>query len=168
MIVEEFNYVKGNTAVKPERKYDDIKRDKRYKDLEKAKKRRNKLAKAQKKKNKSAALQIALVIFVLGVGTIWRDTKVYNLQSQIGGLNDQIKTVSSENEALKVDLLKNSSLKSIESSAKNKLGMITPVDAEKVDVDLSKNYLNGAGTDGVEDKESSDKGLLSKVMDVLK
>ena len=168
MIVKEFNYVKGNTAVKPERKYDDIKRDKRYKDLEKAKRRRNKLAKEHKTKKKTAALQIALVIFVLGVGTIWRDTKVYSLQSQIGGLNDEIKTVNAENEALKVDLLKNSSLKNIEANAKNKLGMITPVDAEKVDVDLSKNYLEGAENNGVEEAGSNNNGLLSKIMDVLK
>ena len=126
-----------------------------------------KLAKEQKTKKKTAALQIALVIFVLGVGTIWRDTKVYSLQSQIGGLNDEIKTVNAENEALKVDLLKNSSLKNIEANAKNKLGMITPVDAEKVDVDLSKNYLEGAENNGVEE-ESNNNGLLSKIMDVLK
>ena len=92
---------------------------------------------------------------------------MYSLQSQIGGLNDEIKTVNAENEALKVDLLKNSSLKNIEANAKSKLGMITPVDAEKVDVDLSKNYLEGAENNGVEE-ESNNNGLLSKIMDVLK
>ena len=45
--------------------------------------------------------------------------------------------------------------------------MITPVDAEKVDVDLSKNYLEGAENNGVEE-ESNNNGLLSKIMDVLK
>ena len=65
-------------------------------------------------------------------------------------------------------ILKNSSLKNIESNAKSKLGMIAPVDAEKVDVDLSKNYLEGAENNGVEEAESNNNGLLSKIMDVLK
>lgn len=140
MIVKEVDYIRGNTANAPQRKYDDIRKDK---SIEDAKKRKNKLLKEKKKKTRNAALQIALVIFVLGVLTIWRDTKVYNLQTQIGTLNNEIKVVNSENEALKVDLLKNSSLKNIESSAKKKLGMIAPVDAQKVNVDLSKDYLAG-------------------------
>lgn len=140
MIVKEVDYIRGNTANAPQRKYDDIKKDK---SLEDAKKRKNKLLKEKKKKTRNGALQIALVIFVLGVLTIWRDTKVYNLQTQIGTLNNEIKVVNSENEALKVDLLKNSSLKNIESSAQKKLGMIAPVDAQKVNVDLSKDYLAG-------------------------
>ncbi|MDQ0149301.1 cell division protein FtsL [Eubacterium multiforme] len=140
MIVKEVDYIRGNTANAPQRKYDDIKKDK---SIEDAKKRKNKLLKEKKKKTRNGALQIALVIFVLGVLTIWRDTKVYNLQTQIGTLNNEIKVVNSENEALKVDLLKNSSLKNIESSAQKKLGMIAPVDAQKVNVDLSKDYLAG-------------------------
>ena len=140
MIVKEVDYIRENTANVPQRKYNDIKKDK---SLEDSKKRKNKLLKEKKKKTRNGALQIALVIFVLGVLTIWRDTKVYNLQTQIGTLNNEIKTINSENEALKVDLLKNSSLKNIESSAKKKLGMISPVDAKKVNVDLSKNYLSG-------------------------
>ena len=140
VIVKEVDYIRENTANVPQRKYNDIKKDK---SLEDSKKRKNKLLKEKKKKTRNGALQIALVIFVLGVLTIWRDTKVYNLQTQIGTLNNEIKTINSENEALKVDLLKNSSLKNIESSAKKKLGMISPVDAKKVNVDLSKNYLSG-------------------------
>lgn len=142
MIVKEVDYIRGNTVNAPQRKYDDIRKDKSSED---AKKRKNKLLKEKKKKTRNGALQIALVIFILGVLTIWRDTKVYNLQTQIGTLNNEIKMINSENEALKVDLLKNSSLKNIESSAKKKLGMISPVDAKKVDVDLSKDYLSGIG-----------------------
>lgn len=145
MIVKEYDYVRGNTAVTPQRKYDDIKKDKRYKNLEDEKKRKNKLIRQEKIKKRNAALQIALVIFVLGVITVWRDTKVYNLQTQVGTINNEIKTVNSNNEALRVELLKHASLINIESNAKNKLKMISPVDAKKVDIDLSKDYLSGIG-----------------------
>lgn len=144
MLVKDFDYVRGNTAVKPERKHDNIKKDKGRKDLKQVKKK--KLANLEKIKKRNATIQIALVIFVLGVATIWRDTKVYDLQTKVGTLNDEIKSVNSENEALKVDLLKNASLTGIENNAESKLGMIPPVKAEKVDVDLSKDYLGGLAT----------------------
>ncbi|WP_024614997.1 cell division protein FtsL [Clostridium sp. Ade.TY] len=141
MIVKDFDYVRGNTAVKPQRKYDDIKKDKQRKNQRNNKKK--KLATLQKKKKIAGTIQVALVIFILGVATIWRDTKVYNLQTQVGTINSEIKTMNSENEALRVDLLKHSSLKGIESKAKNKLGMLPPAKADKVDIDLSKDCLNG-------------------------
>ena len=88
MIVKEVDYIRGNTVNAPQRKYDDIRKDK---SSEEAKKRKNKLLKEKKKKTRNGALQIALVIFILGVLTIWRDTKVYNLQTQIGTLNNEMK-----------------------------------------------------------------------------
>ncbi len=141
MIVKDFDYVRGNTAVKPQRKYDDIKKDKQRKNQRNNKKK--KLATLQKKKKINSTIQVALVIFVLGVATIWRDTKVYNLQTQIGNISNEIKVVNNENEALRVDLLKHSSLKGIEEKAKSKLGMIPPAKADKVNIDLSKDCLNG-------------------------
>lgn len=151
VIVKGNDYVKGSTAIKPQRKVSVPKRDRKYEELEKAKNRRNKRLKVLKREKRNAVLQIALVVFVLGVITVWRDTKVYSIQSKLGEVKDQIHVVNSENEALRVELLKNSSLKNIEENAKNKLKMVDLSDADKVEIDLSKNYLEGLNSTG-EDK----------------
>lgn len=143
MLVEEYDYVQGNTAVNPQRKYNNTKKTKKNINIDKNKKK--KLIRQEKIRKRNAALQIALVIFVLGVITIWRDSKVYRLQTEVGTINSDIKKVTSDNEALKVELLKHASLKNIESNAKNKLKMISTVDAKKVNIDLSKDYLSGLG-----------------------
>ena len=123
MIVKDFDYVRGNTAVKPQRKYDDIKKDKQRKNQKNNKKK--KLATLQKKKKINSTIQVALVIFVY----FYSDTISFY--------------INNENEALRVDLLKHSSLKGIEEKAKSKLGMIPPAKADKVNIDLSKDCLNG-------------------------
>ncbi len=133
-------YVKGNTVLKPQRRV--RKPDERKKSEDKSNLIRKK-ALREKKRNRNAILQIALLVFVLGVMTIWRDTKVYGLQAELGKIKGEISHVKAENEALKVDLLKNASLTNIEKNAKGKLDMVNPADAEKVNIDLSKNYLEG-------------------------
>lgn len=140
MIVEGQGYVKGNTVLKPQRQ---IRKPNERKKSEDNSSLIRKKALIEKKKKRNAILQIALVAFVLGVMTIWRDTKVYGLQAELGKISGEINQVKAENEALRVDLLKNASLTNIEKNAKGKLDMINPSDAEKVNIDLSKNYLEG-------------------------
>ncbi|MCR6515412.1 MAG: hypothetical protein ACRDCB_10595 [Clostridium sp.] len=139
VIVKGQGYVKGNTVLKPQRQVNTPNERNKSKNNKKIVRKANK----NNKDTRNALLQIALVVFVLGVMTIWRDTKVYKLQSELGKFNTEISHVKAENEALKVDLLKNASLKNIEKNAKGKLNMIESQKADKVSVDLSKNYLEG-------------------------
>lgn len=93
----------------------------------KRKKSNNKEEKSKKiKKIKKSVYQIVLLILVVGGITISRDVKVYKTQQQLDSLNKEINSVITENEALKVQILKASSLDKIEETAKNKLKMILP------------------------------------------
>ena len=85
---------------------------------------------------------VVAAIFTLGSVTIAGDTKVYNMQRQVTQLNSSIKTMKEENEALKVKLLKYSSLSNIEGNASTKLGMYIPSSSDVVKIDFSENYFN--------------------------
>ncbi|WP_300348723.1 septum formation initiator family protein [Clostridium sp.] len=124
MIVKEFDY-NGSSALKPQRKKQTTPSRKNYdrkiKKIEQQRKRK------QREKNlKKNVIQVVLLILVVGGITITRDIKVYKTQQQLDSINKQINTVITENEALKVEILKAGSLDKIEETAKNKLKMILP------------------------------------------
>ncbi|MDK0561774.1 septum formation initiator family protein [Clostridium perfringens] len=122
MIVKEFDY-NGSSALKPQRKEQTIPSKETY-DKKKIEQQRRK--KQKDKKIKKSVYQIVLLILVVGGITISRDVKVYKTQQQLDSLNKEINSVITENEALKVQILKASSLDKIEETAKNKLKMILP------------------------------------------
>lgn len=133
MVVKEYNYSSGSSALNPQRQGTSPNR---------RKSQQNKRHRANKptKKNlfkrilNNNVAQIAAVILVLGGITIARDAKVFSTQNQLSQVNQEIKTLSSENEALQVELLKSSSLEKIENIAKNKLNMISPTKESIVDI----------------------------------
>lgn len=139
MVKREFDYINGSTAVKPERKIQ--RKERNYEEYRKAKIRRQKLKKKEKSKKFRNMIQIAMVVLVLGSITIYRDGKVYLLKSDLKNVNKEIKILDAENEAIRVDLLKNSSLKNIENNAKNKIKMLENSEAKKIEIDLSTNHL---------------------------
>ena len=139
MVKREFDYINGSTAVKPERKIQ--RKERNYEEYRKAKIRRQKLKKQEKSKKFRNMIQIAMVVLVLGSITIYRDGKVYSLKSDLKNVNKEIKILDAENEAIRVDLLKNSSLKNIENNAKNKIKMLEYSEAKKIEIDLSTNHL---------------------------
>lgn len=118
-----------SNAVEAEREYSN--------DLNKEKKVNSNIKyknKTSKKKNKgivafliknNVMLMIGLV-FVLGFTIISRDGKVYEMQEQLSAVNKSISSMTSENEALEVKLLKSVSLDDIASIAKERLNMIFP------------------------------------------
>ena len=124
MIVKEFDY-NGSSALKPQRKEQTIPSQETY-DKKKKKIEQQRRKKQKDKKIKKSVYQIVLLILVVGGITISRDVKVYKTQQQLDSLNKEINSVITENEALKVQILKASSLDKIEETAKNKLKMILP------------------------------------------
>ena len=124
MIVKEFDY-NGSSALKPQRKEQTIPSKENY-DKKKKKIEQQRRKKQKDKKIKKSVYQIVLLILVVGGITISRDVKVYKTQQQLDSLNKEINSVITENEALKVQILKASSLDKIEDIAKNKLKMILP------------------------------------------
>ena len=124
MIVKEFDY-NGSSALKPQIKEQTIPSKETY-DKKKKKIEQQRRKKQKDKKIRKSVYQIVLLILVVGGITISRDVKVYKTQQQLDSLNKEINSVITENEALKVQILKASSLDKIEETAKNKLKMILP------------------------------------------
>ena len=165
MLVREYDYIKGNTAVNPNRQGLEKQRENKEK-LEKIRKQRNKKIKEAQAKKRLGVLQIAGVIFFMGFITISRDSKVYNMQRDVTKINKEIKLINDENEALRVDLLKVASLDNIKTNAEERLGMSVATKENTIQVDFSQNYFEDLESE-ITDENNTQKGLFSRLMDAL-
>lgn len=140
MVEREYDYIRGNTVLNPKRKYNEI--DKRI-EKEKQERRQRELQRKEKAAKKATVkniLQVSCIALILGVSTIARDGKVYKMQNDLSKVKSEIKTVTAEGEALRVNLLRYSSLADIKDIA-NKSGMKMPGKDDSVEIDLSKNFF---------------------------
>ncbi|MGL5244400.1 MAG: septum formation initiator family protein [Sarcina sp.] len=131
MEVKNYNY-NGNTVLDPKRKGSDPKRKnkvKKNKDLEKRKRYR-----LREKKTRRSIFQIIALVAFVGATVITGDMKVYKTQKDLASINKDIKIITSENEALEVQLLKTSALGNIEETAKTKLNMTLPTKENMIDI----------------------------------
>lgn len=163
MNLNEYDYINGNTAVKPRIKERES-AGRRQKQIEKSIKQRNirkneKIAKAKKE-----LIQVIACIFVLGLSTIYRDSMVYNKQNDIAKIDSEIKAMNLNNEALQVDIIKASSLNDIQTKAQKKLGLVMPKKDDVIKIDLSKNNFALNENASVNDTE---KGLFEKIKNAL-
>jgi cell division protein FtsL len=141
MIVKEFEYINGNIAEKPERRIRETDK-KKYEELQRSKQERNKRLKEEAKKKKNGVLQVAAFIFIMGIFIISRDSNVYNSQKSLDTINSEIKVVKDENEALRVELLKVSSLENIKTKAETKLGMVPATKENTIQLQLPNEYFD--------------------------
>lgn len=139
MVVKEFEYVNGNTVAKPERSREIDK--KKYEELQHSKRERNKRKREEEKRKRSGILQIASFIFIIGIFIIYRDSNVYNTQKELDKINNQIKIVKDDNEALRVELLKVASLENIKTKAETKLGMVPSTKENTIQIQLPNEYF---------------------------
>ena len=135
MVNREYEYIRGNTALKPKRKYDEVKRREEREKLERQRRERN--AKKAVVKN---ILQVASIALVLGVLTIARDGKVYRMQNDLTNVKSEIKTVTAEGEALRASLLKFASLGDIKETA-IEAGMKVPQKEDTITVNITKDFF---------------------------
>ena len=165
----EYDYIKGSTALAPERKRKVRKLDKKYKQIQRRKKIQNKntLLKNRRKNDRKYILTVAVVIFTLGVVTINGDIKVYNMQKNVADLSSQINQTQEDNEALKVKLLKFSSLSNIQQKAGTKLSMFIPKKEETVKIDFSQNYFKDLKSNS-SNNNTKETNLFSKFMNLIK
>lgn len=155
----EYDYIRGNTAVNPNRKYEDFNEEQRKKDLERSEKEKRKKIRVLKDKKTKDIIHVALVICVLGIATVMKDGKIYKSQERLTNIKREVKNVVASNEALRVDLLKFSSLDNVKNTAEN-IGMINPVSGQSITIDMSKDYFPELKVDVNSKKEK--KGLFSK------
>ena len=143
LVGREYDYIKGSTVSAPERKSGIRRPDKKYKQIQRRKKiqTRNTLLKNKRKNDRKYILTVVVVIFSVGFITISGNSKVYNMQKEASDLGFQINQTQEENEAMKVKLLKFSSLKNIQEKAGTKLYMFMPNKEETITIDFSQNYF---------------------------
>ncbi|WP_244835318.1 cell division protein FtsL [Clostridium sp. BJN0001] len=166
MANNEYYYTKGNTAVNPHRKNNTPERDKKYEQLKKARKDRNKRLKDRKKYDRKYILKVAVIICVFGLFSVYRDGKAYTLQSESNKMDSEISSINEQNEALKIKLLKYSSLSNVQKNANSKLNMVVPTQKDTIKIDFSENYFEGL--DNLEEDTSEKKNIFKRISELLK
>ncbi|MBE6070751.1 MAG: cell division protein FtsL [Clostridium butyricum] len=159
----EYDYIKGSTATNPSRKTSVQNPSRKYKETHKVK--QEKKLKVKKKNDRRYILSVAGVILCFGCVTILGDSRVYNMQKQVRHLNIEINKMEEENEALKVKILKFSSLSNIQESAEARISMVMPGKEDSVKLDFSKNYFESVqDEDSNEENKKEDKGgIITKI-----
>ena len=138
MGAREYNYTRGNTALVPERKpqYDKNKKQKIKEEL-----RANKIKKL-KVNLISNVVGISALVCILGGITLAIDGYVYDRQSELTQIKEEAEVSSDINDALKVMLLKYSSLENVKNVAENELSMVYPNKDNTIMIDMSKDYFS--------------------------
>lgn len=138
MGAREYNYTRGNTALVPERKpqYDKNKKQKIKEEL------RAKKIKKLKVNLISNVVGISALVCILGGITLAIDGYVYDRQNELTQIKEESEVSSDINDALKVMLLKYSSLENVKNVAENELSMVYPNKDNTIMIDMSKDYFS--------------------------
>ena len=138
MGAREYNYTRGNTALVPERKpqYDKNKKQKIKEEL------RAKKIKKLKVNLISNVVGISALVCILGGITLAIDGYVYDRQNELTQIKEEAEVSSDINDALKVMLLKYSSLENVKNVAENELSMVYPNKDNTIMIDMSKDYFS--------------------------
>ena len=154
MGVREYDYIRGNTALAPERKVKELDkiRDIQRKNIERK-------AHERKKNLLISGLTIATIMFALGATTLYLDGKIHDLQKQLLILEGNMKEEEDVNAAINVEMLRFASFDKIKSTAENELGMVYPSSESTISIDMSKEYFSHLKTE--ENKKSS---FLQKII----
>lgn len=169
MARREYDYIKGSTALAPERKRRVQKPDKKYKKIQRRKKlqSKNNLLRNKRKNDRKYVLTIAVIILSLGFITISSDSKVYSMQKQVTDINTKIKQTEEVNADLKLQISKSSSLNYIQQNAEKKLSMVAPKKDDTVKIDFSQNYFKDLKST-VSETTVSETNMFSKLINLIK
>lgn len=151
MVVREYDYIRGNTVLAPERK----------KSVQEVKRKKKQVKKGFDWKNNSGKIiSTAVILAVLGAITLFIDSHVYKIQKDLSNLEIAIADENAKMEAINVELLKISSLDNINNIAVNGLKMTYPTKSSTITIDMSKNYF-----DHIKDKKETNTktGLIAKI-----
>ena len=164
MKMEEYEYINGNIVSMPKEERDKREEEARKKRKEE-KKKYNKRLRENKKYNRKATSQIIVIALLLGIVSIALSSKNYVMKKNLIAINSEIDSIEEENEAMEIQLSKQSALLSIASKAET-LGMRAATKEDMVSLDLSQNYFEKLEV-AKNAKDESKSGFFSKIMDVL-
>ena len=128
MVVREYDYIRGNTALAPERK---------IKEQEVKRKKKQVKKEFDWKNNRIKIISSAVIVSILGVASLTIDSYVYKIQKNLSNLEVEMDVELAKSEAMKVDLLKVSSLDNINNVAINGLNMTYPDKSSSITIDMS-------------------------------
>ncbi|MCB2346208.1 hypothetical protein [Clostridium estertheticum] len=149
----------GNTVLAPQEPIT----KRKYEDLEKSR-RQAKQSKRQKDiKKKKRVLANIIIGFVIGMVIIARYCMIYSYQQASSKAKAQIDTISKQNDAYEVDLIKFRNISYIEKTATTKLHMVKPKISDIQYVNLSKNNLE-ANDDS---KVRISNNVVNKIKDIM-
>lgn len=153
MVVREYDYIRGNTALAPERK---------IKEQEVKRKKKQVKKEFDWKNNRIKIISSAVIVSILGVASLTIDSYVYKIQKNLSNLEVEMDVELAKSEAMKVDLLKVSSLDNINNVAINGLNMTYPDKSSSITIDMSKNYF-----DHIRDEKdvNTKTSLIAKLVD---
>ena len=157
MGAREYNYTRGNTALVPERKpqYDKNKKQKIKEEL------RAKKIKKLKVNLISNVVGISALVCILGGITLAIDGYVYDRQNELTQIKEEAEVSSDINDALKVMLLKYSSLENVKNVAENELSMVYPNKDNTIMIDMSKAYFSHIN------EEENGESFLDKIKSIF-
>jgi len=161
---KKMQYVKGSAALAPKREEKETTRQKDYESLRRAKIERENRLKYKKNMQKRKVLKTIVAVFIVGIGLMYNEGRIYEKQQKIIEINKEIKTVNQQIEDVKYQLLKLNSVANIKEIADNELNMTIPKNTETVYVDFSKENFAEATQ---EEKESFAEEVLDKIKSLL-
>lgn len=135
-------YINGNTLPKPEIR--DPKEKEKYEELKKSKRESKEAIHNKRVKKKLKVMRNILVAFLLGLTLIMRYSVLYSTQQEINKSKVMASSLNSDNENLRLILLKNSNMKTVEEYAVNNFKMIYPDKSKVVYENINKNNFKTA------------------------
>jgi cell division protein FtsL len=163
LIINDRNNINGNNALAPQKMPSrQIDYDKQ-RDLEKLKKEHIKINKQKSVNKKAKILRNIIFCFIIGITVIYRYSIIYNIEKDILDVKSEISTVNSENENLKIGLLKYSNIKEIENNAVKNLNMFPKNESNIVYIDLEKNNFKSFSEEEVKENE----GIVERLKKIL-
>lgn len=163
IITNKNNIVSGNNALSPQNIPSKHLDETKYRDFEKSKRQHLKINKEKSIKKKIKVLTNIILGFTIGITLIYRYSLIYNIEKDITQVNREISKVDSQNENLKIGLLKYNNIGEIEKKSTKELNMIPQSISNVIYIDLKKNNFNSFSKQ--EDKKSNN--LLKKLKDIL-
>ncbi|MDP4177031.1 MAG: hypothetical protein Q8900_01660 [Bacillota bacterium] len=159
MVMNKENLIVGNTVLSPQHETF----EKEYEKLTKYKKEINAINKQKRIQNKIKTMIFIAILFAVGFSVIYRYSVLYSMEKNMYSLDSKIENVKTDNENLKIKLLKNSNLKKLDDAA-TKLNMFYPTKSSVIYCDLAKDNFSKA-------KENKNKNiqenLFKKIRDML-
>ncbi|MBX4265215.1 hypothetical protein [Clostridium estertheticum] len=127
----------GNTVLAPQEPIT----KRKYEDLEKSQRQARQSKRQKDIKKKKRVLFNIFIGFVIGMVIIARYCMIYSYQQASSKAKAQIDTISKQNDAYEVDLIKFRNISYIEKTATTKLHMVKPKISDIQYFNLSKNNL---------------------------